>query len=652
MNQKGVKKRPGAGVQAGASVKAKLQNGGSRNIFQRQVFLLPVILAVTFLTLLPTLQNDFIPTWDDHEYITENLMIRSLSVENIRQMFTTQVGGTYVPIPLLTYAVEYQLWGLSPVGFHGTNLLIHLICTFLLFRILILLGIRPVFAAAAALIYGVHPMGVESVSWVTERKDLMYCVFYFSSFLTYLYYIKTSSRRTLYYILTLVFFILALFSKIQAVSLPLVMLLADYYFKRKGLVKLVAEKIPHFALSLVFGVAGILVLKNVGALKINEIFTFTERFFFGIYSLNAYLIKFIAPVSLSAIYPYPGPSGTPLPMTFYLSPLLVIILGIIVFLFSRKNRAVVLGILFFLLSILFMLQIFGAGQGFMADRYVKVPYLGLVFILGWGMEYISDNYKKSITLTWMVYGVFLVFLVITAHERTKVWKNGDTLWSDVIEKFPYRDSRPYSCRGLYFRAEKDNDRALVDLNRSLMVRKDDHEIMLFRGNIYFDKGMDDSAYADYTRVLKVKMDDALALSNLGAIYIRRNQLDSALICFTTSIGMDSTNAFSYANRAVAYSMVGSAEESVNDFKKYLSLYPEDEKVCTSIALSYQKMERYPESLEYFDRAIALKPDFGSYYFYRSQVQKALGNRERALADGLRAIDLGVQVPAEYMKSLQ
>ncbi|MFZ4520747.1 MAG: tetratricopeptide repeat protein [Bacteroidales bacterium] len=631
---------------------APLSGFPRQSVYTNHVFLAGILLLVTFCCYLPTLSASFIPTWDDNAYVVDNALIRNLSWESVKAMFSTQVGGTYVPLPLLSYAIEYQISGLNPIQFHLTNLLLHLICTLLVFSIIRMLKIKAVFAACAALIYGVHPMGVESVAWITERKDLLYSMFYFGSLLLYIYYVKSTKRKLLWFLASLGVFILALFSKIQAVSLPLVLLLVDYYFGRTKIINLFLEKIPYFLLSLVFGIAGIFVLKSVGALKINEMFTLTERVFFGLYSLSAYFLKFFAPVTMSALYPYPVTSGNTLPLVYYLSPLFIVATGFAIYLTAGKTKAVVFGGLFFLLSIVFMLQIFGAGQGFLADRYVKVPYLGLVFVVGWGLENFPSKFRYGKLFMWLFYTVVaLVFMGLT-YQRCLVWKNGETLWSDVIAKYPLRDSRPYACRGLFYRAEKDNVKALADLNVSLDLDPYDAEMMLMRGNVCFDLGKDVQAYSDYMKVLKIKMDNSLALGNLGAIFVRRGQFDSAVFYLTKSIQLDSSVAITFANRAVAFGGMGKAEESIADFKYYYSVNPDDERVCMSIALAYQKLGRYPESLEWFDRAITRKPGFGSYYYYRSQSYKFMGNKAKALADGLKARDLGVKIPIEYIQSLR
>ena len=626
--------------------------GPFSGFYNNETVLAFIFLALTLICFLPSLGNDFILTWDDNSYITDNPLIKSLSLQAIAQMFTSQVGGTYVPLPLLSFAIEYKIWGMNPLPFHLTNLVLHLLCTLLVFRIVRMLRLNLIYAAAAALIYGIHPMGVESVAWATERKDLLYCTFYFLSLMLYIYYVKSEEHDTNLYCLSLGMFILALFSKIQAVSLPLVLLLVDYYFNRSGQKRILLEKLPFFILSLIFGIAGIFVLNSVGALKVNALFTLTERLFFGMYTLSAYFLKFVVPSTLSAFYPYPVSSGNTLPVVYYLSPLFVVLTAAVVYLAARKNRVVVFGMLFFLVSVFFMLQIFGAGQGFLADRYVKVPYLGLVFIAGWGMEQAWEKMRRGRALFLIIFIAYSLFLMNRTYLRCKDWNNGETLWSDVIVKYPERDARPYACRGIFYRAEQDNDKALADFNMALALDPDDSEIMLMRGNVFFDQGKDESAYRDYLKVLKIKMENALALGNLGAIFVRRNQPDSAVYYLTRSVQMDSTVAVTFANRAVAYGRVGKIGESIADFKRYLVLNPGDERVCMSIAMAYQQSGQYLQSLEWFDKAIVQKPGFGSYYFYRSQSYKMLGNKDKALADAIKARDLGVQVPANYLNTLQ
>ena len=225
--------------------------------FENPLFLAIAILALTFIAFLPSLKNDFISTWDDDQFVTANLLIRQLSYTSLKAMFSTPVIGAYVPIPLLSFAIEYHFFGLAPPPYHISNLLLHLGCTILVFYFFRLLKLNNLYAALGALVFGIHPMHVESVAWITERKDLLYGLFYLCSMIFYLLYIQKQNRRWRLISLSILFFILSLFSKIQAVVLPVSLLLIDYYLKRHFTFKVVLEKIPFFILSLLFGIAGV-----------------------------------------------------------------------------------------------------------------------------------------------------------------------------------------------------------------------------------------------------------------------------------------------------------------------------------------------------------------------------------------------------------
>jgi len=261
---------PGQKKQEAKSKKLLRQEKG---FFDNRTVLLIVILVITFIAFLPSLSGQFIRSWDDNAYVTDNPLITQLNWESIKGFFTNQTNGTYVPLPLLSWAIEFQLFGLHPFAYHLDNLLIHLLCTSLVFYFFILLRIPLMYAALGALLFGIHPMRVESVAWVTERKDLLFCVFYLGSLIMYCKYILSEKEKPNYFLLTLLFFVFSLFSKIQAVSLPLTLILLDYWYVRPLKWKLLWEKIPFFVLSIGFGLSGYLILQHLQVIDIHDKYT-------------------------------------------------------------------------------------------------------------------------------------------------------------------------------------------------------------------------------------------------------------------------------------------------------------------------------------------------------------------------------------------
>lgn len=629
-----------------------------KGFFPNQRILLFFVLMITFVAFLPTLSNKFIETWDDGVYVTDNTMITQFNWETVKACFTTQKNGTYVPIPLLSFALEYKFFGLNPLPYHLNNLLLHLLCTMFVFFILKLLRIPALYAALGALLFGIHPMRVETVAWVTERKDLLFSVFYLGAIITYIKFILSEKGKLKYFLLTILLFIFSLFSKIQAVTLPLTLLLLDYWLDRPLKLKLIWEKIPFFALSLGFGLAGYFILQRIGSLDINEKFSFFERILFGLYSLSIYIVKLIAPFKLSAFYPYPIKPGGTMPILYYLSPIFLLGIAVLVYLSVRKTRAVVFGTLFFLFNVMFLLQIVGAGQAYQADRFTYIPYLGIFFLAAWAAHrYATRNKSGQIMVTGLAL-VLIIFFFSNTYARCKDWKDSTTLWTDVIEKFPGKIPSAYANRASAYRKAKKPDLALEDYNYAISLDKNDGVSRMNRGNIFFDMGKDSLAFQDYKVAMKLNLQKKQEQSeihklygNLGAIYGRRGNYDSAFYYLDKSLQIDSTFTAALLNRGLANEMIGKWEAAIKDFKSYLRYLPEDETVHSDIGVCYQNLGRFQESLPWFDAAIALKPQTGFYYLNRSYSYNALRNIPKAREDAQKALQLGQQVPPSYLKSL-
>src|ERR1043165_1538299 len=220
----------------------------------KQKYFIPlfIIVLISFIAFLPVFHNGFV-NLDDDKYIRDNPM---LAVFNLKEIFSRYVEGNYHPLTMLTYSIEYQLFGLNAQGYHAVNLLLHLLNVILVFYAILYLSNKTEIALVASLLFGIHPLHVESVAWASELKDLLYTFFFLASYICYLRYIKEPKSKFYFYCLLL--FLLSLLSKAMAVSLPLILLLTDYFKGRKLNVKTWLEKIPFFALSILFGIIAIL----------------------------------------------------------------------------------------------------------------------------------------------------------------------------------------------------------------------------------------------------------------------------------------------------------------------------------------------------------------------------------------------------------
>ncbi len=638
--------RPGTGARQHRPLKEKRT--------QWDYLLLFLVLLVTLLAFVPSVNNEMIDTWDDGVYVTDNMTIRDLNAQNLKIMFTTSVNGTYVPIPLISFAIDYQLFKLNPKPYHIENLILHLICTLLVYLIFRKLKLKTLYAAFAALLFGIHPMRVESVAWITERKDLLFSIFYLSALLSYESYIRKEKGKFRYALLTLVFFILSLFSKIQAVTLPLSLLLLDYLEGRELKLRLLLEKVPHFILSLVFGIFGIFFLEKTGSLEINVTYGLIDRIFFGLHSLTIYLQKFIFPYPLSVFYPYPMSPGEKLPLIYYLSPVVLVALAVLVFLTRKKTRTVIFGSLFFLFNIMFLLQILGAGQAYMADRFTYIPYIGLFFLLAWGAQKLVDRPFSGKAAIFALMVVIPAILFSMTHSRCQDWKSSETLWSDVIGKFPGKIPTAYANRASFYRKAGEWEKAITDYDVAIRLDPKNAVSIMNRGNLYFDKGKYDTAYNDYQKAMRRKglgNDLNKLYANLGAIYGIRKNNDSALYYLDQSIRIDSTFPNAYLNRGLIHEAMRENRKAIADYLKYLSMKPEDDRVYTSIGVNYQIMKDYRESIPWFTEGINRNPKAGIHYANRAISYQVLGEIGKAREDARKAMELGSQVPPDLLAKI-
>jgi tetratricopeptide (TPR) repeat protein len=259
---------------------------------------------------------------------------------------------------------------------------------------------------------------------------------------------------------------------------------------------MILNKIPFFLLSLVTGLAGIFILGHAGTLESGTFFTLFQRIFIGPYSLCVYLLKSVVPYQLSAIYPYPEK----LSVLYYSSLLVVILLAWLVYKKGKARKELVFGALFFLFSVVFMLQVVVAGQGFTADRYTYIPYLGLFFLIAFAANSLyNSKWKPYLVVSGVIY---LAGLGAITWNRTHVWKNTETLFSDVIRKYP-GTVIAYNNLGLYYRNQNQDDKAIGAYSKAIELKPSGYLSYSNRGEVLFDRGETDKALEDMNMAIRL-----------------------------------------------------------------------------------------------------------------------------------------------------
>ena len=517
---------------------------------KRNLIFLAAVLAVSFAVYMPCLEYGFV-NWDDSANIYKNPDIINIKdsgslYASLKNIFSTYIYGNYNPLTITTFAFEKLVYGLdSPAWWHMTNIILHLVCVLLIFRIALAMGLDLVPAAFCALMFGIQPMRVESVAWVSERKDVLFGTFYLLAFYYYIKSVKVSFRKR-YLLIIITSFVLSLLAKIQAVVLPLSLLLVDYYFDRKLSMKLLYEKWYYFVLSFLTGISGIYFLKTDGSLAtINDHFTFFEKHLPASFAYLVYWVKSAVPFEMLPIYPYPEDIN----WIFYVSQTLIFALwGVTYYFFRKKKKVLVFGILFFTINIKPLLQVLSAGQAFLADRFTYLPYFGLFLIYAYGLQWLLQKHRRFNSLVYTA-----VFLVLVGYgymniEQSKIWKNSETLWSHELEYYPDNLSALYN-RGEYYKNEGRYKEALHDFNKYIALYPTDHHVFIER----------------------------------GVTHARLHNYENAFRDFKMAEELDPSHSDIYRNRAVIHARLGEYAQSHRELTKYLSLQPDDMQMWSILA---------------------------------------------------------------------
>ena len=628
-----------------------------------------IVLVVTALCYIPSLKNGFV-NWDDDANILENPNLTLVgkgqswgeTVANIFSIDKGNVIGNYNPLPILTFAVEKAVskGENNPWLIHFDNLLLHLLTAFFVFRLLLHLGIGRFGALAGALLFGIHPMRVESVAWATERKDVLFAVFFFAALMYYVRYVKTedSGRRIRLYVGMLVLALLSLLSKVQAVTLPLSMLAIDYLLRRPlNLRTIVVEKLPFWLLSLAFGLINLHTLKVQGSTNDDVTnFNILDRLCIGAYSFCVYLYKLAVPYPMSPLYPYPKP----LPTIIYASPLLFLaIVAGVVWLYLKDRRIPVFGVAFFFFNVMFLLQVFGAGQGFLADRFTYVPYFGFFALAAWWLDRAVQANPASKTSWSIGLGIVTALFGFWTVRQIGVWENGETLWSHVIKFEGKTNSLPYWNRGQYYRSKGDYDRSLQDYSQAVTINPKNPELFNSRGKTYFDMAMSgkyqqqegdfiQKAMSDYNTALQASTDakpkvKSEVLINRGAAHGALKNFGQALNDLNEGIKLDPENENGYLNRSLVYFNLGKYEETIADYSSYLKYQPSNANIHYERGMLRRSLNRNQEAIEDLTTAIRLDPALALAYLERARAYAQSGNTDAARKDYQRAQQMKIQL---------
>ncbi|MCD4679625.1 MAG: tetratricopeptide repeat protein [Bacteroidales bacterium] len=619
---------------------------------------------------MPCLDNEIV-NWDDNVYITNNIIIHSLSQENIKILFSNSFEGHYHPITLFSFAIDYHFFKTEAWFYHFFNLLLHLLNTILVFFLVRKLFKSVEIAGITALLFGIHPMLVESVAWITARKDVLFAVFFLLSLNTYVIYIKKNNAKI--YFLSFFLFLFSVLSKGQAISLSITLFVIDYLLGRNLLSKkVIIEKIPFIAISIIFGIITIYAQKETGySGESNLVLPIHQRIAYACFGFCMYIYKLILPINLSAYYPYPLNATGSIPVYIYFFIISAsVVLGILVYYFKR-SKSITFGILFFIINIVLMLKLFPVANFIIADRYAYIPSIGLFIIIGIIVNKVLTSWikwRKLLIVIIVIYGILLGFL---SFNRVEIWQNSFTLLDDILSKYPHvvtalnsrgdaraesgdlqgalsdfskaveydpMNNRGYRNRALVKYRLSDYNGSVTDYNTAIEINPYDAITFLNRGLSKEKLNDIDGALSDFNKSIEIDPEFAEAYNNRGSLKSRSGKLDAALLDYNKAIQIRPDFAKAYANRAKVKNKRGNFKEALTDVSNAIRLGFDHTELYFEKGYSLYNLRQFKNAIDAFNKAIMMKETFSKSYLYRGYAKNNIGDFSGAVSD----LDIGLK----------
>jgi len=584
---------------------------------KRNVILCLLLVVATLALYNPVNRHPFV-NYDDDRYITENPHVHNgLTWRTITWAFTATEQGNWHPLTWLSHALDYQLFHQNPAGHHFTSLLIHAANAVLLFLFLMYATRRLGPSLFVAALFALHPINVESVAWVAERKNVLCTFFFFATLIAYCWYARQPDWRR--YLVFAGLFVLGLMSKPMVITLPFVLLLLDYWplGRIRGghadataapLSKLVVEKLPLIALSAASAVITMQAQRAGGAMRSTAQFSLAVRLENAVMAYAMYLWKMIWPSHLSPIYPHPGDSlagwqvGT---------SALVLLAVTAVALKFRARRYLLTGWLWFLGTLVPVIGLVQVGDQAMADRYAYIPLVGIFIMIAWEIADLADSKQIGLVVRVIPAACVLLALSFATNRQLGYWSSNYDLWTHAV-----------AVTGRNFIAQDNLGGALLWLGKT------------------------DEAYLHFQAAAEINPLDPMSRSNLGAYLQEHGHMAEAIEKYNRVITLTSDPgllAATYANLGAAYRKLGEDEKARTSYDQALQLNPNQYNAYLGLGELLEKQSRLDDAISNYSKAVELRPTDTGFLLLGRALERT-GRRSEALAAYQAALKLSPEMP--------
>jgi Flp pilus assembly protein TadD len=562
------------------------------------------LLALVAVVYAPVRGHSFV-SWDDPTYVFLNPRVTGGPTwENVRWAFTTGHAGNWHPLTWLSHMLDVALFGPDAGGHHLTNVVLHAANAVLLFDLLRRLTGAAGRSAVVAALFAVHPLHVESVAWVAERKDVLSTLFWLLTTHAYVAYARAPSSRR--YALVVLAFVAGLMCKPMLVTLPFTLLLLDWWplarTKEPGAWRrLVVEKVPLFLLAAASCVVTFAAQRGAGAMGGFEMYPFGGRVANALVAFVAYVVKTFAPTGLAALYPYDPELSTGL------AALAAAALVGVTFAAARASVArpwFAVGWLWFLGTLVPVIGLVQVGMQSMADRYTYVPLVGLFVAVVWGADDLLGPRRRRTAVA--LAAAATLACAVLARRQVATWKDSESLWRNVVAVSP--DSAvARNNLGTTLCERGELDAAAAEFREFLRLRPDDADAHNNLGHVLRLQGRLDEAVAEFREALRLRPGFARAYGNLGLALQLQGRLDEAVAALSESARLQPDLPVAHHDLAIALAQRGRLDDAVREIETTLRLAPNDGPSYADLGLMLERRGDSAGAVRAFETALRFDP---------------------------------------------
>ncbi len=584
-----------------------------------------LLLAVFTLALYNPVNRHPFVNYDDDRYVTENPHVRQgLTAETFTWALTSTEQANWHPLTWMSHALDVSLFRLNPAGHHFTSVLLHAANVILLFLLLMWGTGRLGPSLFVAALFAIHPINVESVAWIAERKNVLCTLFFFLALWAYGWYARKPNWKR--YSAVAALFAAGLASKPMVITLPFVLLLIDYWPLNRvrnvngsantaspafAWSRLILEKLPLLALSAASAIVTVWAQQAGGAVRSTEQFSFGVRLANAVFSYAMYLWKMLWPARLAPLYPHPGAS-----LAAWQIGLAAIVLSAVsaLALKLRTRRYLLVGWLWFLGTLVPVIGLVQVGDAAMADRYAYIPLIGIFVMIAFGAADLAAQRKIGVWVT-IPAAVALLALAAATHRQIGYWQSNTDLWSHALA-----------------------------VTQSNFIAEDN------LGGALILEGKEEEAYPHFEAASRINPKDPMSRSNLGTYFQTHGQMNEAIAQYESAIALTSDPALlaqTYANLGAAYRTVGEDEQASDNFEQSLRLNPNQFNAWLGLGLLAEKQGKLEEAISDLSRSVEARPTAEGYF----ELGRALARAGRR-TEAIDAYQQALKISSDFVEAQQ